>query len=184
MIISDSLIDSCKRGKRKSQKELFELLLPYLRNVCYRYLNHKDETDDAVQESFIKIFQKISQFDLSKGAFKSWSCKIAINTSLESNRKTNSIPVSNDNYPKHISIPAEALESLSSEHIMAVVDQLSPDNKTVFMMYCIDGYDHEEIAGLLGIDSTNSRKRLSRAREQLQSIINAQETKQSNSSVA
>jgi RNA polymerase sigma-70 factor (ECF subfamily) len=162
-----SLLEACKKEDRKSQKELFELLLPYLRNICYRYLQHYHFLDDTIQETFIRLFRHLQSFDASKGTVQSWAGKIAINCSLEQNRKAKNSQRVDDQNARQMAIPADAAQQLSADHILAILQKIPSDQRIVFMMHCVDGYSHSEIAQLLNIDERNSRKRLSRAREQL-----------------
>jgi len=188
MLIPDSLVEACIKNDRKGQKKLYELLLPYLTNLCYRYLHNTHYLDDAVQESFIRLFKYINQFDPSKGTMKSWAGKIAIHCSLEHNRKEKQDVSIDTGAAKHLSIPASAAEQLSADHIMELLKKLPVDHREVFMLHCIDGYSHQEIGQMLSIDEGNSRKRLSRAREALKDLLQPVEPKKNevapNSSVA
>jgi RNA polymerase sigma factor (sigma-70 family) len=188
MMISDSLIEACIKNDRKGQKKLYELLLPYLTNLCYRYLHNTHYLDDAVQESFIRLFKYIHQFDPSKGTMKAWAGKIAIHCSLEYNRKEKPDVSLDTAAAKQLSIPASAVEQLSADHIMEVLKKIPTEHREVFMLHCIDGYSHQEIGQMLSIDEGNSRKRLSRAREALKELLQPMEPKKNevvpNSSVA
>jgi RNA polymerase sigma-70 factor, ECF subfamily len=183
-----SLLEACKKNDRKGQKELFELLLPYLRNICYRYLQHYHFLDDTLQETFIRFFRHIDTYDKDKGSLKSWAGKIAIHCSLEQNRKAKNTQRIEDSKARQMSIPADAAQQLSADHILSILAKIPDEQRTVFMMHCIDGYSHAEIAQLLNIDESNSRKRLSRAREQLKEWLReetpATPSDEKNSSVA
>lgn len=177
MIVSPDLIRACLKHDRIRQKELFGLLLPYLKNVCFRYLKNTDHLDDAVQMSFIRIFNKLETFDESKGALKSWVGKIAINSSLEINRSEKVNTSIDETKIKQLSIPPNALHQMSAQNIMTLIDSLPEEQRDVFMMHVIDGFSHQEIGELLSIDEATSRKRLSRAREALRTLLCDEESK-------
>lgn len=174
MEISNELILACKKQDRKHQKVLFDLLFPYLKNLCFRYLNNRDDIDDAVQISFILLFKNIEQYNPDWGNFKSWASKIAIHSSLKLNRK-NSTCHADDKNIKHLPIQAEAISSMNLEHLLSLLDRIGTDYKTVFLMVVVDGFGYDEIAHTLQISEDNVRKRLSRARQKLQELIKIQE---------
>lgn len=174
MEISNEIILACKKQDRKHQKVLFDLLFPYLKNLCYRYINNKDELDDAVQVSFILIFKNIEQFKPELGRFKSWAAKIAINSSLKINRK-HSYPLQDLDNITHIPVPAVALQNMNVENLLHLLDKIGEDYKTVFMMSVVDGFEYKEISDTLQISEESVRKRLSRARQKLRELIQLQE---------
>ena len=176
MIVSPDLIRACLKHDRIRQKELFGLLLPYLKNLCFRYLRNTDNLDDAIQMSFIRIFNKLESFDGTKGTLKSWVGKIAINSSLEINRTEKINSSIEETKIKQLSIPPSAIQQMSAENIMTLIGSLPNDQREVFMMNAIDGYSHQEIGEILGIDEATSRKRLSRAREALRELLSEEES--------
>ena len=70
-----------------------------------------------------------------------------------------------------MAIPADAIAKMDEQKLLDLIALLDDDYRTVFMMHTVDGYDHKEIAEILGIDESLSRKRLSRARQKLQEWI-------------
>ena len=80
-------IQECLNNNPKSQKELYEKYSKTIMHACERFFKHTDQINDAFQQSVISVFNKLDQFDESRGEFGSWSYKIAINCSLEIIRK-------------------------------------------------------------------------------------------------
>ncbi|MDF1695404.1 MAG: sigma-70 family RNA polymerase sigma factor [Saprospiraceae bacterium] len=166
MQVRKDIIQKCKAFDPKAQKEMYDTLLPYLNSVCRRYLYNSSNRSDALQESFIKIFTKIDQFDINKGSFKSWSTKITINSCLQYGQKAssrNEIELSVAEY--QIPISPEIIARLSNEEVLFVLSKMPTDYLQVFNLYIIDGFSHTEIAEMLNIKSSLSRKRLARARD-------------------
>ncbi len=176
MNVSDNLIESCKLNNRKSQQDLYKLLLPYLRAVAYRYLRDTSFVKDVLQESFVKIFKNIHQYNPNKAPLKNWAAQIVVNDCLNYNKRI--IGEANEEFDlnKHeiICLP-QVVEESTDEHLLVILKQMPVNYFAVFNLYVIDGYKHLEIAKMLGITITLSRKRLSRAREWLKKTFNSKD---------
>jgi len=167
MEIKKEFIEGCMRGDSVSQKQLYELLLPYLNSLCGRYLNNISIRQDVLQESFITIFSKIEQFDPQKGAFHSWASRIVINNCLKQNKsdmRFTDFPINKTEE----SVDPSVLSQLSNQEIILFLKSMPQKYSEVFMLFVIDDLSHVEIAELLGIKVDLSRKRLARARDWLQ----------------
>jgi RNA polymerase sigma-70 factor (ECF subfamily) len=173
MEISPQLIRQCKAEDRRSQKELYLQLLPYVRAVCRRYAYKQTDLKDILQEAFFLIFSKIDKYNSSKGAFHSWAVRIAINATINYNKR---ISISNEDefqlqYHDNATEP-EVYQRMSNEELLTLMKEMPKNYFDVFNLHVIDQYSHEEIAELLGISVALSRKRLSRARYWLRTAIN------------
>lgn len=172
------LINGCIRNERKSQEQLFKLFYGKMLGVCMRYTNDRDTAQEIVQDSFIKVFEKLSLFDHS-GSFEGWIRRIIVNTAIDSIRKAKKDPflTDNDNDFKLGGIDPMAeseelhLTDVKAEIIMEAIQQLSPSYRTVFNLYVIDNYSHKEIAETLGISEGTSKSNLSKARYNIQKIV-------------
>ncbi|MEM7104748.1 MAG: RNA polymerase sigma factor [Bacteroidota bacterium] len=166
MKIQIELIQRCIGNDREAQKDLYNLLLPYLAAVCKRYLINLSDINDVLQDTFIQIFKNIHSFDASKGNFKTWSTRIAINCSIKVNHKVKRVPITefiNDYHDK--TIEPEILHDLSAEDILIFLKEMPIEYFEVFNLNLIDGFSHKEISLKLKISESLSRKRLSRARK-------------------
>ena len=172
MNISVELIKQCKLNDRRSQKELYLQLLPYLKAVCKRYIIKKEDLMDALQESLVLIFKKIDQYDSSKGSFHSWAVRIAINATFNYNRR---VSVNNEDEFQldyhDVGEEPEVFRNMSDEELFDLMKRMPRSYFEVFNLFVIDCFEHEEIANLLGISITLSRKRLSRGRYWLKNAI-------------
>ena len=170
MLITNELIRKCKSKERVAQKQLYNLLLPYLNVVCRRYLNNSTEIKDTLQETFINIFTHIEKYDASRSQFKTWAVRICINCCLKCNQSMGKLIIGEFILEKHNqSISPEVLTKLSDEHLLRFLKTMPEKYFEVFNLHIIDGFSHKEIASLLTIGEGLSRKRLSRAREWLAS---------------
>lgn len=167
-MITNELIRRCQQKERVAQKQLYSSLLPYLNVVCRRYLNDSSELQDTLQEVFIKIFTKIGQHDSQRSQFKTWAVKIAINTCLKNNGKSAKLITTAFVSEEHSLQESPAVFSkLLDEDLLAFFKTMPTKYFVVFNLHVIDGFSHKEIEELLGINEALSRKRLSRAREWL-----------------
>ncbi len=139
--------------------------------VCLRYSNCYDDAQDVLQDGFVKVFQKIHQFQF-RGAFEGWIRRIMINTAMEKYRNQYHVISIND----HLQIADrpetdEVTGSLSADELLKLVQQLSPRYRMIFNLYAIEGYSHKEIANMLNISEGTSKSNLSRARSILQGKV-------------
>jgi RNA polymerase sigma factor (sigma-70 family) len=174
-----AIIAGCRNNERSSQKELYELLKGYAMKICYRYQNHSEETEEIMNEGFVKLFKNISQFDEARHAdveiaLKGWFKRILINTCIDHYRKNvsqvNGHVISEET--ERIADRSEnGLDILSYKEILGAIRLLSPAYRTVFNLFVIEGMSHEEIADKLGISIGSSKSNLSKARENLRKIL-------------
>ena len=163
--INIHLIAKCLSNHRESQRQLYEVLMPYLNVICKRYLVNESDLKDALQDTFINIFKALGQFDVERASFKTWATRIAINCCLKKNTKHKAQATQEFITDLHeTTISPDALESLSNAELIQWLKGMPTQYFEVFNMYVIDGFSHPEIAEILGIEVSLSRQRLSRGR--------------------
>ncbi len=173
----ESIIAGCIEGKRDAQKLLYEKFASRMFSVCLKYSKNRTDAEDFLHDGFIKIFEKIGQFQ-HKGSFEGWIRRIMVNNILENFRKN-----SKYHFEEEDKIPAiiddnnnETEESheeqMSYNEILECIDQLPSRYKMVFNLYVIEGFSHEEISKEMGISIGTSKSNLSRARQWLKDYIN------------
>lgn len=141
-----------------------------------RYASCVPEAEDILQESFIKVFNKIDTFKAT-GPLGGWIRRIVVNTALQRIRD-------NKNYRMHVEIDASesmlevsdgVLAQMGAAEIMKKVQKLPNGFRTVFNLYAIEGYTHPEISKELGISVGTSKSQYSRARAILRTLIEKEE---------
>ncbi len=169
------LIEAAKRNERKAQSQLYRLYYKAIYNSCLRIVGDAFAAEDLMQDSFIIAFKNIDQFN-SKVMFGAWIKKIAMNTSINYLRKNELIAQKMEDY----SILSENNEEENEvetqyeiEEVLKAMDKLATNYRIIFSLYMIEGYDHEEIAEILSINSSTSRSQLSRAKNRIKNIINS-----------
>lgn len=165
------LLDSCKEGNRKSQKELYRQFYAYAMNVALHYSKNQEEAQEILNDSFYKVFKKLHQYS-GKVSFKAWLRRILINTAIDYFRKYHKEihqldVVHLNNGPVHNT----ALDKLSMDDILAAIQHLSPAYRMVINLHLIEGFTHPEIAKKLGISVGTSKSNLAKARKKLQILL-------------
>jgi len=163
------LVRDCLKGKHGSQKELYEHFAPKMLGVCYRYALSFEEAEDFLQEAFITVFRKLDQYK-GEGELGAWIRRIVVNTSLNQIKARHSF--SDEKNMENLAEIQTGHEPYSENELMELVHNLPTGYKTVFNLYAIEGYSHEEIGNMLGIKSSTSRSQYTRARVMLQGLLN------------
>ena len=156
------LIQNCKKGDIVSQSEIYHLFAGKLFALCLKYSKTYQEAEDNLQEAFITIFYKIDQFQF-KGSFEGWMKRIVINTALQTYRQKNVLNLVEENYPDNVEVEIDETD-ITLDFLLKIIQELPERYRMVFNLYVLDGYSHNEIAGLLGIAEGTSKSNLSRAR--------------------
>lgn len=165
------LIEGCKKKDRKSQKALYQGFYSYAMRMCIRYAKDKEEAVELVNDGFMRVFINIHRYDKQK-AFKPWLSTIMINTSIDHYRKQIRRMEMEELNAKHEMEQQESILShIHYEELIKLVQKLSVAYRTVFNLFAIDGYSHEEIAVMLSISVGTSKSNLFKAREQLKKML-------------
>ncbi|MBL1279007.1 MAG: RNA polymerase sigma factor [Fluviicola sp.] len=162
------LVKKCIDGNQKAQRELFEKFAPKMLGVCLRYANSREEAEDVLQDSFVKIFSKLNLY--KGGSLEGWIRRIMINTSLDQIRKekkfVNDVAIDVVDYKmEHNSY---ILESMHANDLLKLINEMPQGYRTVFNMFAIEGFSHKEIADQLGVTENTSKSQYSRAKAFLQ----------------
>ena len=169
----DELIRGCLKDDASCQKEIFNRFASRMLGVCNRYARNSADAEDILQDAFIKVFDKIYQFK-SEGSFEGWIRRIVVNTALKK--------YSLRRYEKEVSgyeikdrdesgMEPSAYAHLTQKEILGLINNLPDGYRIIFNLYVIEGYQHDEIAEMLGIQSGTSRSQLVKARNMLQKQI-------------
>lgn len=176
------MIDGCRKNNRQSQRDLYEWLQGYAHSICKRYANEINLVEDLVMDGFMKIYKNITQYDtsnyaVSEAAFKGWSKRVFINNCINYSKKYFSDAISLDELSEQQqfepAISEDIMHNLGYQEIIQMVMSLPMSYKTVFCLHCIDGYSHQEIAHLLGINEGTSKSNLFKAKRHLQLLLSS-----------
>ncbi|PRY45413.1 RNA polymerase sigma-70 factor (ECF subfamily) [Spirosoma oryzae] len=172
------LIAALRRGESRAHKVAYERFSGRMLAVCMRYCANRDDAEEVMIDGFMRVFEKISQFR-EDGSFEGWIRRVMVTESLMFLRK-------NKQWRQEIPIDDVTVEpdyawadtAIHENELLRMVNQLPDGYRTVFNLYAIEGYNHAEIAELLGISEGTSKSQLSRARAILQATIAKAEQEQ------
>lgn len=167
------LIKRCQKKSRKAFDELYLTYSPLMYGICLRYTKDETEAQDLLQECFIRILNKIKDYEF-KGSFEGWIRRLTVNHAINYLRSKKhfmsediseyEIENTNDN--------TDIISKLNAEEIIKMINELPEGYKTVFNLHVIEGYKHTEIAEMLNISDITCRTQYKKAREALIKIVN------------
>jgi len=171
LISDDELIEGCMRGDRVQQRRLYEHFSRKMFVVCLRYAKSRHEAEDALQDAFIRVFEKIKDFR-RECPLEGWIKRIVINAALNQNRsKLYLFPASDVENTDRCVTEDVSLSDFNFRELLAMIQQLPPRYQVIFNLYAIEGYQHNEIAEMLKISEGTAKSQYSRARAMLRQLI-------------
>ena len=149
--------------------------------LCLRMVSNPADAEDLMQEAFLQLFRKISTFR-GESAFSTWLHRMTVNVVLMRLRKkslpTDSLeetldPDAENNGPrKDVGAPDLRLSgAVDRVNLDRSIEKLPPGYRTVFVLHDIQGYEHNEIAGIMGCSVGNSKSQLHKARTRLRELL-------------
>ena len=169
------LVKKCIAGNASSYKTLYERYASKMLGVCLRYAGNREEAEDLLHDSFIKIFHHLHQYNTS-GPLDAWMRRIVVNTAIDGIRrkKLEYSPVEVETLDNQLESDQDVAGTLGFKELVALIQELSPGYRLVFNLYVVEGYQHSEIANLLQISEGTSKSQLARARQILRTKITSQ----------
>lgn len=168
-MVDFELIEKCKSGDQQAFGAMYESCAPYLYRVIQRYVYKQADQKDVLQETFINIFLYLKNFNQSKGKFKTWATKIAVNECfklLNKKKKLNNLNLTYDEEKMEQAYLPD-YTSLTKKDIDKYLINMPERYRMIFLLSEIDDYSHKEIAQLLQINESTSRSQLTRAKNWL-----------------
>ena len=165
------LISGCVKQDRKCQKLLYKAFYGFAMGICLRYAGNRDEAAEVMNQGFFKVFTNITRYD-SDRPFKAWLGRIMMNASIDHYRANLKMAYTDDlEKAENISDGELADRKLNYDELIALVQQLPQAYRTVFNLFAIEGYGHDEIGEMLGISPGTSKSNLHKARQKLKLMI-------------
>lgn len=174
------LARDCAEGDSAAFETLYQRYRGRIFRLCLRLLRNVSEAEELTQEIFMQLFRKIGSFQ-GRSSFATWLTRIAINHTLSYLRARKIKP--QDMVEESAAERIEATVS-SSRAATPVVDkialqqaiaQLPERARKVFLLHDVEGYGHEEIGVIMGIDAGTSKSQLHKARIKLRKLLDGQE---------
>lgn len=178
------LVKQAQKGDMVSFEALILQHEKMVYNIALRMLNHSEDVKDISQEVFLKVYRNLEQFD-GKSAFSTWIYRIAVNTCIDEIRKRKGkqtysleaeLESTEGSYQKQFAdsgdTPEESLlHQEAQKEVIAALETLSEDHKTVVILRDIQGFSYEEIAEMTDTTLGTVKSRIARARNQLKNVI-------------
>jgi RNA polymerase sigma-70 factor (ECF subfamily) len=181
-LTDEELIFSFQDGNDKAYTEIVSRYKDKLTNFVYRYVGNYDDSDDIVQDTFVKVYvSKHLYKEVAK--FSTWIYTIAINLAKtkiikKQKYKTFSISDAYDDEDKDFDIPdnaftpdVDANSKFLSEHIQKALDKISDNYRELVILRDIEDFSYEEIVEMTGLPMGTVKSRINRGREKLQELL-------------
>lgn len=169
-----TLVERCQAGDAGSFKKLYEHYAKAMFNTSLRILNNVAEAEDVLQESFIDAFHAIKSFE-NRSSFGAWIKQIVVNKSINQLKKRKidfvEMEFAGAEDWKEDSQQDEQDIQWKVERVVEGIKQLPNGYRTVLSLYLLEGYDHEEIAQILGVAESTTRTQYIRAKQKLLTIL-------------
>lgn len=145
-------------------------------SICLRMLQNTSEAEDLTQDVFIQLYRKIGSFR-GDSAFTTWLHRMTVNQVLMHFRKRT---VKYEKTTEEGETPVQIVSGTSNPEKMRIVDKIALDNaieqlpngyKNVFVLHDVEGFEHEEVARILGCSVGTSKSQLHKARLKLQKLL-------------
>lgn len=165
----NEIIQLAIENNRQAQQLIYNKFSPKMLSVCRQYIKDLQNAEDLMITAFMKVFTNLKKFE-NKGSFEGWIRRIMVNECISYIRVNKKVSFLEDTYYKEESF--NNIESnFSVNEIQFLIDNLPDGYKMIFNLYAIEGYKHQEIASMLGINEGTSKSQLSNARKMLQEQI-------------
>ncbi len=165
------MLDGCLKGDATSQRKLFESHSPRVYSLILRYVAQEDAAADVLQETFLRVFNSVDRFTWrGNGSLRAWIDRIAVNMALNYMRDKRNMataaqqPVDSLGDDEPYEPEPSMVDKIDTDTLMGFIAELPDGYRTVFNMYCINGFSHKQIAEKLGINEKSSSSQLARAK--------------------
>ena len=163
------IIKLAVENNRQAQQQIYSRFSPKMLSVCRKYIKDIQLAEDVMITAFMKVFTNLKNFE-HKGSFEGWIRRIMVNECISYLRVQKKVKFAEDEFFTEESFN-EIDSQFTIDQIQFLIDALPDGYKMVFNLYAIEGYKHNEIAKMLGINEGTSKSQLSHARKMLQTQI-------------
>ncbi len=179
MDLNKDIIAGCRRGERRAQEQLYKNYYAAMINLCLRYTKNEEAAVEVLNNGFLKVFTNIKRYEPGKASLYTWIRTIIINSCLDFIKQKERYVIHEEigSVTEEYHIEAEAITKMKVNQVLQFVRQLPAATRVVFNLYVMEGYNHKEIAQMLGISEGTSKWHLSEAKKNLKQMMNLQEVK-------
>jgi RNA polymerase sigma factor (sigma-70 family) len=165
------LIAGCLQQSRRDQKMLYKAFYGLAMGICLRYAGNCYEAAEIMNQGFLEVFTNLHKYDMEY-PFIAWIGRIMMNTSVDYYRSNIELSLNNDlDAAEDIGYDDLPDQKLNYDDLLSMIQQLPNACRTIFNLFAIEGFSHEEIATRLGISMGTSKSNLFKAREKLKIMV-------------
>lgn len=165
----NEIIGLAIENNRSAQQKIYAKFSSKMLSVCRQYIKDIHQAEDLMITAFMKVFTNLKNFE-QKGSFEGWIRRIMVNECISYIRVQKKVSfIADENYFEDSFNNIES--QFSVEDIQFLIDNLPDGYRMIFNLYAIEGYKHQEIASMLGINEGTSKSQLSHARKMLKEQI-------------
>ena len=172
-------IEKAKQGDAQAFEVLYNLHKRRVYSLCLRMTANAAEAEDLTQEAFLQLYRKIATFR-GESAFSTWLHRLAVNVVLMRLRKKglSVVPLeetteTEEETPKKDlgAEDARLAASIDRLQLQRAIERLPPGYRSIFVLHDVEGYEHNEIAEIVGCSIGNSKSQLHKARLKLREFL-------------
>ncbi len=170
--IHHNIIERCRAGDQQAHYKLYSLYSKAMYNVGYRITGNEEDAEDVLQESFISAFRNLDRYR-GDAPFGSWLKRIVVNKAINCVKKKRPEHLPDDDR-FDVAAPEEEevyLPGLTVDRVKKAIDLLPDGYRSVLSLYLLEGYDHQEIAEIMGITESTSKSQLNRSKRRLKELL-------------
>ena len=169
----DDLVRRCLGGDRLAHQQLYRLYCKSMYNVGFRIVNDEDDAEDVLQEAFISAFRNLKEYR-GDSTFGAWLKRIVINKAINhlKRKRLERFP-EDERWDVKEEAELDEFEGypFSVERVRDAIGRLPDGYRAVLSLYLLEGYDHGEIAEILGITESTSKSQFNRSKKKLLEIL-------------
>lgn len=161
-----------------AQRAMYDRFSSDMFRVCLRYADCREDAEDMLQDGFITVFRDLHQFR-SEGPLGGWIRMVMVRCALQQIRRKKMTMVELQEWSAHDDqVQESGLQAgLDAERLTLLIQQMPAGYRTVFNLYVVDGYSHDEIGDMMGITASTSKTQLFKARRWLQDRVPVEASK-------
>ncbi len=173
--IHKELVELSKAGNAKAQYQLYQLYAKAMFSICVRMMRSNEEAEDVLQEAFTEAFLKMGSFRY-EATFGAWLKRIVVNRCINALKKRRVELEFADDISKYDDADDDKDDidntKLSVKAIHEAIKKLPDGYRVIFSLYMLEGYDHNEIAEILGITVSTSKSQFLRSKQKIKDLLN------------
>jgi len=161
-----------KKGDKQAFKQVYELTVDNAYTVSYRILNNSEDSQEAVQDSYVKVFHKINDFDIAK-PFRPWFYRLVINSAIDVYRKRKTYmerikDFINDKLLTEDMFSKNESQSLGNKDLFdKKIKKLPITDQKIIILAGIEGMEYKEISQVLGLNVNTIKTKMRRIKQKL-----------------